>query len=133
MSSLFNEFDAVSSKQWKQQVQYELKGADYNDTLVWESPEGIKLKPFYHVDEFKEPIASGGKAASFTICQNIYVQDVEKSAGRALSTLKRGAESLRFTIPAEDTDVEKLLARLPKDVPVYFNLGLKDILSNFLM
>ena len=127
MSSLFNEFDAVSSKQWKQQVQYELKGADYNDTLVWESPEGIKVKPFYHVDEFKEPIASGGKAASFTICQNIYVQDVEKSAGRALSTLKRGAESLRFTIPAEDTDVEKLLARLPKDVPVYFNLGFLSI------
>ncbi|MGQ2982386.1 methylmalonyl-CoA mutase subunit beta [Flavobacterium sp.] len=122
MSSLFDEFDAVSSKQWKQQVQYELKGADYNETLVWESPEGIKVKPFYHVDEFKEPIVSGGKAASFTICQNIYVQDVEKSAGRALSTLKRGAESIRFTIPSADTDVEKLLSRLPKNIPIYFNL-----------
>ncbi len=127
MSSLFNEFDAVSSKQWKQQVQYELKGADYNETLVWESPEGIKVKPFYHIDEFKEPLASGGRAASFTICQNIYVQDVEKSAGRALSTLKRGAESIRFTIPAEDSDVEKLVERLPNDVPVYFNLEFLSI------
>ena len=37
--NLFDAFEAVSSKQWKQQIQYELKGADYNDTLVWESLE----------------------------------------------------------------------------------------------
>ncbi|AWH85251.1 methylmalonyl-CoA mutase [Flavobacterium album] len=126
-SSLFNDFDPVSSKQWKQQIQYELKGADYNETLVWESPDGIKVKPFYHTDEFNEPLASGGKATSFTICQNIFVHDVEKSAGRALSTLKRGAESIRFTIPDENIDVEKLVARLPVDVPIYFNLGFLSI------
>ena len=49
--NLFDAFEPVSSKQWKQQIQYELKGADYNDTLVWESLEGIKVKPFYHNDE----------------------------------------------------------------------------------
>ena len=38
---LFDGFEPVSSKQWKQQIQYELKGVDYNETLVWESPEGI--------------------------------------------------------------------------------------------
>ncbi|WP_294820562.1 methylmalonyl-CoA mutase subunit beta [uncultured Flavobacterium sp.] len=132
MSSLFNEFDAVSSKQWKQQVQYELKGADYNETLVWESPEGIKVRPFYHADEFKEPLASGGKASVFTICQNIYVKDVEKSAGRALSTLKRGAESIRFTIPAEDIHIQKLLQRIPGEITVYFNLSFlsEDFLKN---
>ena len=62
---LFNEFKPVSSKQWKQQIQYELKGADYNETLVWESPEGIKVKPFYHADEnqlkFESPISNGFK------------------------------------------------------------------------
>ena len=51
--NLFNEFEPVSSKQWKQQIQYELKGADYNESVVWESPEGIKVRPFYHVDEAK--------------------------------------------------------------------------------
>lgn len=121
-SNLFNDFDPVSSKQWKQQIQYELKGADYNETLVWESPEGIKVKPFYHIDEFREPLASGGKAGSFTICQNIFVHDVEKSAGRAASTLKRGAESIRFTIPNEDIDVNKLVSGISSSVPVYFNL-----------
>lgn len=125
--NLFNEFEPVSSKQWKQQIQYELKGADYNDTLVWESPEGIKVKPFYHRDEFNATTHIAGKAAEFTICQNIFVHDTEKSAGRASSTLKRGAESLRFTIEDDTTDVEKLLSLVPQETPVYFHLGFLSI------
>lgn len=125
--NLFNAFGEVSSKQWKQQIQYELKGADYND-VVWESPEGIKVKPFYHADEFARPAHVATKAAAFTICQNIFVHDVEKSSGRALSTLKRGAESIRFTITDETTDIEKLVAALPlSHIAVYFNLGFLSI------
>jgi methylmalonyl-CoA mutase len=44
---LFNEFQQASSKEWKQKIQVDLKGADYNEVLVWESLEGIKIKPFY--------------------------------------------------------------------------------------
>jgi methylmalonyl-CoA mutase len=124
---LFNEFEPVSSKQWKNQIQYELKGADYSD-VVWESPEGIKVKPFYHIDERKEPLAVSTTATQFTICQNIYVKDVDKSAGRALSTLKRGAESIRFTIESEEADIEKLVAQLPlAKTPVYFYLRFLSI------
>jgi methylmalonyl-CoA mutase len=32
-------------------IQFELK-RDYNETLIWNSPEDIKVKPFYHRDEF---------------------------------------------------------------------------------
>jgi methylmalonyl-CoA mutase len=45
-TNLFDDFDPVSSKQWKQKIQFELKGADYNETLIWNSPEDIKVKPF---------------------------------------------------------------------------------------
>jgi methylmalonyl-CoA mutase len=120
--NLFNEFEPVSSKQWKQQIQYELKGADYNETVVWESPEGIKVKPFYHIDEFNGGIPVATKSTEFRICQNIFVHDVEKSAGRALSTLKRGAESIRFTIENKDVDLQTLLGKIPANIPVYFNL-----------
>lgn len=120
---LFDGFEAVSSKQWKQQIQFELKGADYNETLVWESPDGIKVKPFYHIDEAVQPLTSDSKSGSFSICQNIFVHDVVKSAGRAASTLKRGAESLRFTIDDESIDVKTLLANVPASTPVYFNLN----------
>ena len=48
---VYSNFDPISSKQWKQQIQFDLKGADYNETLIWESLENIKVKPFYHRDE----------------------------------------------------------------------------------
>lgn len=121
-NDLFSEFQPVSSKQWKQQIQYDLKGADYNETLVWESPEGIKVKPFYHIDEQKSFLTSN-HAPEFKICQNIFVYDLEKSADRALETLNRGAESIRFTIEDETIDVAKLVAKLPlENTTIYFNL-----------
>ncbi|HEX9979374.1 MAG TPA: methylmalonyl-CoA mutase subunit beta [Flavobacterium sp.] len=111
--NLFSEFEPVSSKQWKQQIQFELKGADYNETLVWESPEGIKVKPFYHNDELESSVPVSGKAAGFSICQDIFVFDLDKSIYRAKDSLARGAESLRFTIQDKNTDVVKLLQSLP--------------------
>ena len=48
--SLFSHFPSVSAKQWKQKIQFELNGADYNDTLVTQTLEGISIKPFYHKD-----------------------------------------------------------------------------------
>lgn len=120
---LFTDFEHVNSKQWKQQIQYDLKGADYNETLVWESPEGIKIKPFYHADETAEPLYSSCKNESFLICQNIFVFDVEKSVRRSLETLQRGAESLRFTIQDATLDIVKLVETLPLEkTVVYFNL-----------
>jgi len=120
--NLFNEFESVSSKQWKQQIQYELKGADYNETLVWESPEGIKVKPFYHSDERDFNFESAG-SNGFKIIQNIYVYDVKKSNKRAIDSLKRGAESVRFTIESEAVSLDELMENLPKEnVNYYFNL-----------
>ena len=51
--SLFNDFSSVSSKQWKQKIQFDLKGADYNSTLLTQTNEGITIKPFYHSDDFE--------------------------------------------------------------------------------
>jgi methylmalonyl-CoA mutase len=121
-TNLFDDFDPVSSKQWKQKIQFELKGADYNETLIWNSPEDIKVKPFYHKDEFTKAAAVNTKASEFKICQNIFVFDIEKSVERALDTLKRGADSLRFTMENDTIDVAKLLEKLPlENVAVYFN------------
>ncbi|RRJ92516.1 methylmalonyl-CoA mutase subunit beta [Flavobacterium macacae] len=126
--NLFDDFSPVSSKQWKQQIQYELKGADYNETLVWESPEGIKVKPFYHLDEFERTNTSNPNTESFKITQNIFVHDLDKSVGRALETLNRGAESIRFTIEEETCNVEKLLEKLPLEkTTLYFHLSFLSI------
>jgi len=116
---LFQEFEPVSSKQWKQQIQFDLKGADYNQTLIWESPEGIKVKPFYHNDEFENKVSVNTKVSDFKILQRIYVFDVEKSNKRAKETLLRGAESIYFTVEKIDTNLSQLFADLPKDKVYY--------------
>ena len=123
MKKLFHDFDPVSSKQWKQKIQFELDGADYNQTLVWNSPEDIQVRPFYHGDEFKGIAAVHTKASQFKICQNIFVHDLAKSNLRALDSIERGAESIRFTIHKETVDIAKLLENLPLEkVAIYFNL-----------
>ena len=123
MKKLFDDFDPVSSKQWKQKIQFELDGADYNQTLVWNSPEDIQVRPFYHGDEFKGIAAVHTKASQFKICQNIFVHDLAKSNLRALDSIERGAESIRFTIHKETVDIAKLLENLPLEkVAIYFNL-----------
>lgn len=118
--NLFDGFEPVSSKQWKQQIQYELKGADYNDTLVWESLEGIKVKPFYHNDESEVKFSLKKSTKPFEILQNIYVHDVALSNKRALDTLSRGAESIRFTIENETVSIEDLMQNLPLENTSYF-------------
>jgi methylmalonyl-CoA mutase len=127
-TNLFEDFDPVSSKQWKQKIQFELKGADYNETLIWNSPEDIKVKPFYHKDEFTKAFPVTTKASEFNICQNIFVFDIDKSVERALDSLSRGAESLRFSIADETIDVAKLLEKLPlENVAIYFNFSFISI------
>lgn len=120
---LFKDFEPVTSKQWKQQIQFELKGADYNETLLWNSPEGIMVKPFYHSDEATKPLTVNTKATTFKIGQAIFVQDLEKSIARAIDSCERGAESIHFTIENETTDVVKLLESLPlESITVHFYL-----------
>lgn len=122
--SLFKQFSEVSSKEWKQKIQVDLKGADYNDSLIWKSNEGIDVKPFYHQDEFdKLPDTSSSKATSFQICQTIYVANVSESNKKAIDSLNRGAEALRFIIPTEEVSIPELLKHVDySGLSLYFEL-----------
>ena len=121
---LFSDFNPVSSKQWKQQIQFELKGAEYNDTVVWDSPEGIRVKPFYHNDLDNLHPLSSSQASACKIGQAIFVFDLEKSIARAKDTVARGAESLRFQVDNPEIDCVKLLTAVADlAVPIHIQLG----------
>ena len=51
MSKLFENFDTISEKEWKNKVQVELKGLEYNETLVWGTNDQINVKPLYTKDD----------------------------------------------------------------------------------
>lgn len=111
--SLFNDFEAVSSKAWKQKIQVDLKGADYNDTLIWKNNESIDVKPFYHSDEFNVlPEVSPSKATRWKICQAIEVSNAKLANTKAIDAIERGAESIQFLINAEDVSIEDLFQNI---------------------
>ena len=102
-NNLFSEFNKISAKQWKQKIQVDLKGADYNESLIWQSPEDIHVKPFYSAEDLENLINNTSvKTRSFKICQAIFVADIEKSNLKAVDAIKRGAESIKFIIPNKD-------------------------------
>lgn len=121
---LFHEFDPVSAKQWKQKIQFDLKGADYNDALIWQTNEDISVKPFYHSEDFKKtPQPAIPQSSLWKICQSIFVADVEKSNINALDVIGGGAESIKFIIPSEDIVIANLVANINSDKTLlYFEL-----------
>ena len=115
--SLFKDFEAVSSKAWKQKIQFDLKGADYNETLIWKTNENINVKPFYHADEFKTlPEVSKSRATNFKISQAINVTDAKISNLKALDAIKRGAESIIFNIESKSISLKELFQNIDLDV-----------------
>ncbi|TXE09930.1 methylmalonyl-CoA mutase [Seonamhaeicola algicola] len=119
---LFNSFDAVSAKQWKQKIQFDLKGADYNTTLNWHTNHDITVKPFYHADDFNAlPNPSNTQATKWRICETIYVADEKTANKRAINALKKGAECIKFIIPSNSISIENLLNAINIDeTPLYF-------------
>jgi methylmalonyl-CoA mutase len=127
--SLFRDFNPVSSKEWKQKIQADLKGADYNDTLIWKTLEGIDVKPFYHADEFEElPQISDTSATQWKIAQQIDVKDIKEAKVTAIDAIKRGAESIIFNIEDESISIKELLHNIDTSkTPIHFNT---DFLSS---
>ncbi|WP_179376176.1 methylmalonyl-CoA mutase subunit beta [Winogradskyella wichelsiae] len=114
--SLFKDFEAVSSKAWKQKIQFDLKGADYNETLIWKTNENINVKPFYHADEFKIlPEVSKSRATNFKISQAINVTDSKISNLKALDVIKRGVENIIFNIESESISLKELFQNIDLD------------------
>lgn len=101
-NQLFEEFEPVSAKEWKQKIQYDLKGADYNDTLIWQSTEGIDVKPFYHRDQFDHTFSPiPGHPKDWRAAQSIFIDDAEIASKLALNAIERGADTIYFSCEKE--------------------------------
>ena len=96
-NKLFQDFDPVSAKAFKQKIQFDLKGASYNDTLIWHSNEGIDVKPFYHSDDQAEPYIKPDTPEKWFISESIFILDPAQSAVTANTAIEGGAEAIYFT------------------------------------
>ncbi len=122
---LFQEFVQVSAKQWKQKIQADLKGADYNETLVTHSLHGIDIKPFYTEEDVAESLKITNPA-DWKITEKIYTQSAEAASKKALQVVEKGAEALWFIIPSAEINPQELLQGLSSGIDLYFHLQFLD-------
>ncbi|MBQ4278704.1 MAG: acyl-CoA mutase large subunit family protein [Rikenellaceae bacterium] len=107
---LFSGFPEVTTEQWEAVITADLKGADYDKKLVWKTPEGFNVRPYYraeHLDgiRFLEsrpgqfPYVRGTKECNnWLIHQTIEVRSAAEGNKAALEALTKGAESIGFAL-----------------------------------
>lgn len=106
---LVAEFPPVSSQEWEDIITRDLKGADYTKKLIWNSPEGFRIKPYYRAEDLQGleylkvqpgrfPYVRGTKtnANDWIIRQDIDTPDIESANALALQAIRRGAQAIGF-------------------------------------
>jgi methylmalonyl-CoA mutase len=117
----FDDFSEVSAKQWKQKIQFDLKGADYNETLITHTLEGIDIKPFYHSENVTAiPGIEPGK--SWNITHRIEVDEASEANKKALEAIENGVEAIEFVLKSEKIALNTLIENIDKEkIALYFS------------
>lgn len=123
---LFNQFQKVSAKEWKQRIQVELKGADFNEKLVTKTWEGIDIKPFYHKDE-TQFVSDAIPARNWSISERIHFTTKDESLATILDDYSRGAECIWLVVNKADAALVSMLEAdtFPK-IPVFIEFTCLD-------
>ena len=118
--NLFDGFPEVSEKQWKQKLQYELNGASYSDIMLTHSSDDIIVKPFYHLDSYKQ-IPHSNKEIIYNICQAVFIDQSNIANKIALTAITNGADSILFKA-SKPFDINAVLKNIKNDIQLHFEL-----------
>lgn len=150
---LFEQFPPVSTKEWMDKINIDLKGADFNKKLVWKTNEGFEVNPFYRNEDTSElpfisalpgdfPYVRGNRKSgnSWMIRQSIAVGNYSEANKKALEILMKGVDSLGFIIEDPESINEKNIETLLEGIHLesveinFISSGkAKEILEFFLM
>ncbi len=116
---LFADFTAPTRQEWRDKIEVDLKGADYEKKMVWRTNEGFSMQPFYLKEDVDQlptvnalpgefPYVRGNKKDNnvWYVRQNIVVTDPKEANAKALDILNKGIDSLGFRIPGENVTPE---------------------------
>ena len=116
---LFSDFTAPSRQEWRDKIEVDLKGADYQKKMVWRTNEGFSMEPFYRKEDVEKlatvnalpgefPYVRGNKAADneWYVRQDIKCDCPKEANAKALDILNKGVNSLGFCIPSEKVSAE---------------------------
>jgi len=119
MDNIRNNFKNLTPQEWKLKVQAELAGLDYNETLVWDTPEGIQVKPVYTKED-----------VNFDSAQPVHTTKDWKIIGRFLNHPQQDFSYL-YGFTVKDEFVPQA-AGLPEYLDLFFECEKPlELLNNF--
>ncbi len=132
-NNLLQEFPPVSTQSWEETIRKDLKGADYTKKLIWQSEDGLAVKPYYRAEDIAGlecldsapgtfPYLRGTHATGdWRIREEIDADDPGKANQAALSAVAAGAEEIAFgNVRIKNaSDLTTLLANL-QEIPIHF-------------
>jgi len=109
----FDAFSEIDREAWKEKIITDLRGKDYDESLVWQTKEGFDVQPFYdnsYIGETEKNIQVIQNSLLNTEnpdfgyrywanSQKIEVDDLEIANKTALEALQNGEDGLLFYLP----------------------------------
>lgn len=116
---LFSDFVAPTRQEWRDKIEVDLKGADFQKKMIWRTNEGFDVQPFYRREDLQDvpttkalpgefPYVRGNKKDNnqWYVRQNIAASSAKEANEKALDVLNKGVNSLGFRIPAKELSAE---------------------------
>lgn len=115
---LFTSFEPIRPEQWKEQILKDLKGKDFEKTLVSKTTENINIQAFY-TERSEHPIDAFRETSRWNICAPVHISDTAQL--QAIKNLVGGADSIHFIGKNENIHVETITQNIDMDIaPVSF-------------
>ena len=141
---LFNEFQPVTSEDWKNKIIEDLKGADYEKKMIWRTTEGFDVNPFYRKEDLpagcenevpgKYPFTRGNKADNnWLVRQELNIADATEANAKAKKIIADGVESIAFRVKGKWVTPEYIPTLLngidAEKVELNFNVCLSKVVE----
>jgi methylmalonyl-CoA mutase len=104
---LFSEFPEISTREWEDVIEKDLKGADYAKKLIWKTDENFLIKPYYRAEDLNDlhylnqipgefPFVRSTKNATnnWRIVEHITETNSKKSKSYSKNSIAKGANAL---------------------------------------
>ncbi|AYQ31679.1 methylmalonyl-CoA mutase subunit beta [Runella sp. SP2] len=131
---LFSEFSPASKEIWKQQTIKDLKGKDFEATLLWNTAEGIVVEPYYGAEDladerFVEIQASQAKNAGWLNQPQVEVGEEKATNSQLKALLQKGVDALTLDLTKnKKIELTKLLDGIKlSETPVFFQTGGREV------
>ena len=134
---ILEDFAATTTQEWMDKIVTDLKGADFNKKLVWRTPEGFNVQPFYrqeNLEGLSTPHSAPGKFPfvrgikndnEWLIRQDIDAHDAKAANAKALDVLNKGINSLGFKLDKQQLSAEYIATLLNGIYAEYVELNFR--------